>query len=68
MGTAWEFARLQQPEEPVLRKLGKEDWDDHLDFILGEDIAQQKVDAADGSMVYKTPWLSILEIEYQIRK
>ena len=38
MGVAWEFVRLKFPARPYLKGLLAQDWVDHVDWLLGEDI------------------------------
>ena len=66
--TTWELARLEQINNEVIAGLKREDWLDHLDFILGDKIYGRRATAGEGSFVYKAPWDMVLEIEFQIRK
>ena len=66
--STWELARLEQSNNEVIADLKRDDWQDHLDFILGDKIYGRRASAGSGSFIYKPPWDMVLEIEYQIRK
>ena len=36
--TTWELARLEQPHNDVVANLSREDWQEHLDFVLGDKV------------------------------
>ena len=59
---------MEQPARDVIANLGRDDWNDHLEFILGDKVLGRQSRAADGSHVYRAPWSLVLELEYQIRK
>ena len=66
--TSWELARLEQPHNNVIAHLSRDDWQDHLDFVLGDKVLGKAAKTADGSFTFKAPWELVLEYEYQLRK
>ena len=68
MEAAWDLVKLQLPQSEAIQELSAETWTDHLDFILGEDVLGKKVITSDGATTFKTPWLAVLEMEFQLRR
>ena len=68
MGVAWEYVRLRFPTKPYLVGLVPQDWTDHVEWLLGEDIYQNTVKDAAGTMNYRPSWATVLELDYRVRK
>ena len=67
-GVSWEYTRSEYPSKQVLLKLAADDWRDHVDWVLGPMVYSTVVRSSDGKMEYSPAWLTILELEYQVRK
>ena len=65
---SWEFVKLKFPAKPVLEGLCKADWDDHVEFILGEDVYEHAVKNEFDQVVYRPSWALTLNLELHIRK
>ena len=68
MGVAWEYVRLRYPARPYLANLGPQDWSDHLEWLLGEDVYQYVVRDASNTISYRPSWATIIELDYRVRK
>ena len=68
MEAAWDLVKPQLPQSEVIQDISGETWTDHLDFILGEDVLGKKVITRDDATTFKTPWLPVLEMGFQLRR
>ena len=68
MDTTWEILRLQLPMNPAIPSLAPEDWQDHMEFVLGEDVIGAEAKSECGTKVYRPSWINVLELEFEFRK
>ena len=66
--TTWELARLEQPHNEVIANLSRDDWQSHLDYVLGDKTMGKAARTADGTFTFKAPWDVVLEFEYHLHK
>ena len=45
-----------------------EDWNDHLEWLLGPDVFKLIIKTADHKQEYRASWLTVLELELHVRK
>ena len=64
----WELAKLELPTNKELEDLTPQCWQDHVDWILRDQVARAKVKAADGKVVFTPMWLTVLEYELEVRR
>ena len=67
MARLWAMVKLHLPAQAQLEGSEEQDWADHLDFVLGEDVYNAEITTADG-MKDRTTWLQVLTVKYQLRK
>ena len=44
------------------------DWDDHVEWILGDEVCGVEATTADRKTSFSAKWIQVLEYEYQLRK
>ena len=64
----WELAKLELPTHKELDDLTSQCWQDHVDWILSDQVARAKAKAADGKVVFTPTWLTVLEYELEVRR
>ena len=69
MAHHWELVRLKVPHQSVVSDFDfKETISNHVEWLLGEDIAGYTVRDEDSGREFSMPWRQLLEFEYQIRR
>ena len=68
LARAWELARIKVPTKPAIQDLAMTDWDDRVEWILGDEVYGVEVVTADRKTSFSATWIQVLEYEYQLRK
>ena len=68
VSNVWELAKLELPTHKELDDLTPQCWQDHVDWILSDQVARAKAKAADGKVVFTPMWLTVLEYELEVRR
>ena len=68
MSTCWDFVRLKVPGKAYLKDHSAAMWDEHVDWLLGEEIYDFEVKDANKMTIFKPPWHQVLEIDYHVRR
>ena len=68
MGVAWEYVRLRFPSKPYLAELVAQDWTDHVEWLLGEDVYGYVVKDSAQTISYRPSWATLVELDYRVRR
>jgi hypothetical protein len=68
MGSCWEFTRLTFPAKSYLVDYTHNIWDDHVEWLLGDEIYENTILGASGEEIYRPSWQILLEYDYQVRQ
>ena len=67
-GIAWEFMRMRHPNTGALKDLSEQDWREHVEYVLGDQVYSRRVAITAAGSVYTPSWNVVMELDYQIRK
>jgi uncharacterized membrane protein YgcG len=68
MGTCWEFTRLTFPAKDYLVDYAPSIWDEHIEWLLGDDVYENTIKGPTGEEIYRPSWQILLEYDYQVRQ
>ena len=68
MARCWMYIKLRHPGKAYLKDHGLDCWQQHVDWLLGEDVYENSAKDDKGDVVMKTTWSTLLSYEYQVRR
>ena len=68
MANHWQMVKIKLSGKPFLAGHTHADWEQHISYLLGEEVWELDAMAAGGQIVARPTWLQVLEYEYRTRK